>query len=382
MARRGGLWPGDKAISHRTCEQARTKGQRMFHEVKSEQVSKAGSTGARVSVAMTTYNGARFLREQLATLEAQTLRPYEVIISDDGSTDETRAILADAAASSLNIVVRLNEQRLGWRRNFFEAMSHCTGDLIQFCDQDDLWEPTKLEEMAAAFADPGVMMAFHDATLIDINGEPIGTLGNGGRGGIVVHEPLSLDIWKPILGFSIMFRREILAYNRFWARSMDKLKPEEKAPHDEWVFFLALVLGKIAHVKRPLVRYRIHETNTMGWRHTRHTLSDLLIMYRNSEQKLRQRINVMRNRIGVLEAIAAEGGDKTDAVTSGLVALRAHLALNERRLHMYHRRNMLTRGAELTKMLLGRDYTSVSLPLSRAERMRDVAVATFGLKEG
>lgn len=351
----------------------------MFHEVKSERMSRTESEGARVSIAMTTYNGVRFLREQLATLEAQTLLPYEVIISDDGSTDGTHDILADAAASSLNIVVHRNEQRLGWRRNFFEAMSRCTGDLIQFCDQDDLWEPTKIEEMVAVFSDPVVMMAFHDATLIDVNGDPIGALGKGGRG-IVVHEPLSLDIWKPVLGFSIMFRRELLNYNQFWDRSIDKLKPEEKAAHDEWVFFLSLVLGKIVHVERPLVRYRIHETNTMGWRHTRRTLSDMLIMYRSSEQKLRQRINVMRNRISILEAIAAEGGEKTYAVKSGLIALRAHLVLNERRLHMYQRRNVLTRGAELTKMLLRREYTSVNFPLSRAERMRDFAVATFGLK--
>ena len=353
----------------------------MFQEMESEQVTRGGSARVRVSIAMTTYNGARFLREQIATLEAQTLRPYEVVISDDGSTDETLAILEEAASGPLNIIVRRNEKNIGWRKNFIEAMSYCTGDLIQFCDQDDIWNNNKIEEMSAAFSDPDVMMAFHDAILIDFDGNQIGTLGDGGPRGIVVYEPLSLDIWKPILGFSIMFRREILNYSQFWGRSIDKLKPNEKAPHDEWVFFLSQVLGRIVHVKRELVYYRIHENNTMGWRHTRRTASDLLIMYRNSGQKLCQRINVVRNRISVLEAITAGNVEKTEVVKSGLSALQAHLALCERRLKMYRRRSTLARGLDLAKMLVGGDYATDKFPLSRAEKVRDFAVAIFGLRD-
>lgn len=355
--------------------------QHMLQDMSCAWASGVGGQCPRVSIAMTTYNGARFLREQIATLEAQTLRPYQVVIADDGSTDGTLAILEETAKSPLNIVVLRNERRLGYRQNFMEAMAHCTGDLVQFCDQDDLWESTKLEEMAAAVSVPGVMMAFHDATLVGVDGQPIGALGEGAGRGIVLHDPLSLDIWNSSLGFSIMFRRELLDYSRFWAGSIDKLKPTERASHDDWVFFLALVLGKIAHVDKPLVRYRIHETNTMGWRHTRRTLSDFLVVYRDSGQKLNQRINVVRNRISILEEIAAEGGKKAGAVEAGLAAFRAHLALNERRLDMYRRRGALARGVELTRMVFGGAYSAKQLPLSRSEIMRDFAVAAFGVKD-
>uniref|UniRef100_A0AB33J447 Glycosyltransferase 2-like domain-containing protein n=1 Tax=Prevotella sp. GTC17254 TaxID=3236794 RepID=A0AB33J447_9BACT len=107
----------------------------------------------RISVAMCTYNGELFLREQLDTLVTQTLLPDEIIIQDDHSTDGTLTILKEYAARYPFIRVCLNDGERGVNSNFFGALRKATGDLIAICDQDDLWEPTKLELQAAAIGD-------------------------------------------------------------------------------------------------------------------------------------------------------------------------------------------------------------------------------------
>lgn len=107
-----------------------------------------------VAVVMCTYNGAsRHLAEQLDSLFAQTLKPKEIIVQDDCSTDNTMELLADyarRAPDGVQMRVYQNAQQQGINRNFFSAMHRATANLIAVCDQDDIWLPTKLEEQCAA----------------------------------------------------------------------------------------------------------------------------------------------------------------------------------------------------------------------------------------
>lgn len=107
-----------------------------------------------VAVVMCTYNGAsRHLAEQLDSLFAQTLKPKEIIVQDDCSTDNTMELLADyarRAPDGVQMRVYQNAQQQGINRNFFSAMRRSTANLIAVCDQDDIWLPTKLEEQCAA----------------------------------------------------------------------------------------------------------------------------------------------------------------------------------------------------------------------------------------
>src|SRR5690349_15385572 len=103
----------------------------------------------RISVAMATYNGAPFLPEQLQSLAAQTLPPFELVVCDDGSTDRTIQILREFATSApFPVRIHENSERLGFGDNFLKAAALCQGDWIAFCDQDDIWLPHKLETVA------------------------------------------------------------------------------------------------------------------------------------------------------------------------------------------------------------------------------------------
>lgn len=98
-----------------------------------------------ISIAMATYNGEKYLREQLDSILVQTISDFELIICDDCSNDSTRKILSEYAKKDSRIKVIFNEQNLGFVKNFEKTISFCNGEYIAFSDQDDIWLPNHLE---------------------------------------------------------------------------------------------------------------------------------------------------------------------------------------------------------------------------------------------
>src|SRR5664280_13480 len=110
------------------------------------------TSSVNISIAMATYNGERFIREQLDSLARQTYLPCELIVSDDGSTDRTLEIVEDFAKSApFSVRAYRNEQNLGYADNFLKAASLCDGEWIAFCDQDDVWFDNKLARVRQCF---------------------------------------------------------------------------------------------------------------------------------------------------------------------------------------------------------------------------------------
>lgn len=106
-----------------------------------------------VSVVLCTYNGAKYLREQLESVVNQTYPLHELLIQDDGSTDGTTGIAAEYAAKYPFVRCLQNDGKHGLNPNFFSAMRKATGDYIAICDQDDIWELDKIEKQVAAIGD-------------------------------------------------------------------------------------------------------------------------------------------------------------------------------------------------------------------------------------
>jgi len=214
-------------------------------------------------VAMATYNGAEFLREQLETIAAQTLLPTELVITDDASSDDTVMIIRRfAEASPFPVRLYQNPVRLGFRANFMKAIVKCSSQLIALCDQDDVWSPRKLQTMLTTFSDPEVLLSFHEAWLIDATGARLNLamilpLENKSS-------PLSLWPLRNPYGFSMMFRRNLLIVSDLWVKSADNLKTDIPMAHDQWFFFLASTLGTIEYIPEPLAGYRQHGSNTYG----------------------------------------------------------------------------------------------------------------------
>lgn len=99
-----------------------------------------------ISVAMTTYNGEKYIRKQLDSIMNQSVKVDEIIVCDDGSSDKTLDILKEYP-----VKVTINKSNLGFKNNFKKAISLCSGDYILLCDQDDIWEINKIEELKKQF---------------------------------------------------------------------------------------------------------------------------------------------------------------------------------------------------------------------------------------
>lgn len=120
------------------------------------------SESGRVSVILCTYNGEKYLREQLDSIVAQTYPIYELIIQDDKSTDRTMDIAHEYAGKYSFIRVLQNERNLGFNDNFKTAAMRATGDFIAISDQDDIWYPQKIEKQIAAIGDHDICFCCHE----------------------------------------------------------------------------------------------------------------------------------------------------------------------------------------------------------------------------
>jgi glycosyltransferase involved in cell wall biosynthesis len=221
-------------------------------------------TTLRVSVVVATYNGAKFLPIQLASILNQKRRPDEIVISDDNSSDDTMRIIREFSDKSpIPVVVIRNVPGLGFADNFLQAADQATGDIIAFCDQDDVWHPKKLQVCAGLFDDRNVSLVTHRANLIDAEGKHIGVFDQGITC-TVKSPPLSYDLWGLFWGFSIVFRRDLLRVSAHIPRFRDYINPMNSISHDRWITFLAQILGNIVEIEDRLVDYRQHQNNLYG----------------------------------------------------------------------------------------------------------------------
>ena len=133
-----------------------------------------------VAIAVALYNGARFIEKQLDTLRLQTVEPNQVVLCDDGSTDNTVDIVNDYIEKySLQDKWKLykNPENLGYARNFYHAMELCDCDLIYLCDQDDIWESDKLEKMNKIMSEnPNINLLSCKHGVIDAQGNEMNSI--------------------------------------------------------------------------------------------------------------------------------------------------------------------------------------------------------------
>ena len=230
-----------------------------------------------VSVALCTRNGARYLPEQVRSICAQTPLPREIVLSDDGSTDGTVAIVRDTlaqcgVADQVALRVFSNVPPLGVTRNFEQAVSACSHPLIALCDQDDVWHPGRLALMVAQFeARPDLLLLHTDARLVDAELKPLGfTLFHA-----LEMQPAELGAIASGEAFIVLLRRNVVtgATTVFRKSLLEAALPfAPEWVHDEWLAAVASAIGRIDVLPEPTIDYRQHASNQIGAR--RLTLSE------------------------------------------------------------------------------------------------------------
>ncbi|WP_375447090.1 glycosyltransferase family 2 protein [uncultured Fibrella sp.] len=209
-----------------------------------------------VSVVLATYNGERFLEAQLDSIVRQTYSNLEVVIVDDCSTDATPAILGNYANKYPFVRVVLNENNLGYVRNFEKGMLLATGDYIAPSDQDDIWHLDKISTLIAEIGDSDLVYA--DSRLIDEDGNSLNMVISDVKPVQNFDNCLAFAIWNTAPGHAMLITKELVRQTTPFPTSL---------PHDHWLCFVATFRKPIRFVPDVLVDYRQHSQNVFGITH-------------------------------------------------------------------------------------------------------------------
>lgn len=215
-----------------------------------------------ISIAMATYNGEKYLREQIDSILNQTIQDFELIVCDDCSKDSTVQILKEYEKKDSRIKVFVNKKNLGFKKNFEKAISLCSGKYIALSDQDDVWLLNHLEFLMNNLGEASFSCA--NSVLVDKNNHEIGKNLNIGDS-FCFMPPKEKVLWKimfsssPFQGASSLYKAEFL-------KTCIPI-PEEIKFHDAWFAANACMQDGINYSFDVISRYRQHGNNVTSSGH-------------------------------------------------------------------------------------------------------------------
>jgi glycosyltransferase involved in cell wall biosynthesis len=197
---------------------------------------------------MATYNGGKFIREQLESILSQLPPDAEIIVADDGSTDDTLAVVESLGDARIRVLPA--ETHLGAIYNFERALKVSRGEVVFLADQDDVWLPGKVQKVSESLKE--FDLVHHDAFMLAQVAEP----ATWQRGRLLSEiRPYKLGVFRNWLvngynGNCMAFRRSVL----------EKALPfPKKLPmHDQWIGLVGERFFKVGYIAEPLVEYRQH----------------------------------------------------------------------------------------------------------------------------
>jgi glycosyltransferase involved in cell wall biosynthesis len=309
----------------------------------------------KISIAMATYNGAKYIREQLDSFVNQSVKPDELIVCDDGSIDETITILKKFKSKApFEVQIYRNERNLGYGHNFGKAMSLCTGDLIFLSDQDDVWFPEKISVICKlAISHPKTHVFLNDAECTDEK------LISSGRTKLQQMMSAHLKIDSFVQGCCCAIRKEFL--------DLALPIPNDCKAHDCWIVELARYLDVKMIYKKTLQFYRIHKTNTSSYfvnsakkiyfyHKIRHRLKEL----NNNTTRIgliaeQQKLYALKNRLRCQDNHTSMESIDTASVHKGLLNISQKQSAVSRRANLIIKPRLL-RVLGALNLLLKRDY--------------------------
>lgn len=206
-----------------------------------------------ISVIIGTYNGSKYIETQLNSIIEQTYTNLEIIIVDDASKDNTVGIIKNIAKSHNHITLHTFDTNLGYIKNFERGIALANGDLIALSDQDDWWQPNKIETLAKHINNHDII--FSDSAFVnqdlEVTGERFSTIKNL----FSSNNPLHFLIDNSVSGHSMLFKKSL--YNK-------AIPFPEFVPHDWWLTYIAALNNGIVYFDEPFVFYRLHQDNVIA----------------------------------------------------------------------------------------------------------------------
>lgn len=217
-------------------------------------------------MAIATYNGEKFIREQLISIIHQTIPVDEIVICDDGSTDNTIDIITKVQKEILiNIILYKNEEKLGYIRNFHKAIEYTHGNFVFLADQDDIWKTNKVEIMLQQMKKYNCQVLCTNFELIDQNGNLIKERDDYNIDAYIEkapHEMNHVTVMRLVFGniaqgctycFTEKVKNLYLGIN------------DDTVSHDLQIMFVGAAINSAFYFKMPLIQYRLHSQNAIGF---------------------------------------------------------------------------------------------------------------------
>lgn len=221
---------------------------------------------AVLSVALCTFNGEKYLHEQLDSLVNQTRQPNELVVCDDDSSDSTKTILENfALGAPFSVRIFYNNPRIGVVRNFERAIALCNGNYVAFCDQDDVWMRDKLQllcdEMSNTESKYGINLPILVHTDLQVVSADLEIIHSSFMKMKHIFNPTfnslnTLLVQNFVTGCTVLINRSLL--------NIAMPIPRNVIMHDWWFAQIAACTGKIVYIDHATIQYRQHLNNVVG----------------------------------------------------------------------------------------------------------------------
>lgn len=225
----------------------------------------------RVDILLASYNGELYIKEQIESIRSQTYENWRLLISDDGSTDDTVRIISEYEKLDSRIIAVESKNLLGNAAgNFFGLLSYVKSAYVMFCDQDDVWDHDKIENslnriklLESSYGEKIPLLVFTDSRVVDQN--------------LRVISPSFVDTlsWNPetiSLAQAIsdnVAQGSTMMFNRLLAEVAMQSNPLDIGTmHDWWIFLCVILFGHFSYLNNPTMSYRQHANNSIGAQHS------------------------------------------------------------------------------------------------------------------
>lgn len=220
----------------------------------------------KTSVALCTYNGEKFLHQQIDSILAQTESVHEIIVCDDGSTDHTKSILTEYQNQFPNLFrIYYNENNLGSIKNFEKAISLCTGDIIFLSDQDDVWNKRKIEVCLNYFQrHPNIEVICSNGFIIDDHGKTLEKYTVWDIPSFLQQENKEIDFFKVFSIVGNIATGASMAVRKDFSKAVMPFPLIKDFHHDEWLAITSAEDKKFGFLNEKLFSYRVHNSQQVG----------------------------------------------------------------------------------------------------------------------
>lgn len=250
-----------------------------------------------VSIIVASYNGEKYIEDQILSLVHQTYQNIEIIVTDDCSKDTTAEIVKSLSKEYNNIKFFQNETNLGYQKNFERGILLAKGEYIAISDQDDLWSPKKIATLLEQMGSN--ILVYSNSLLINSDGKNLGITMKEFlkiKEFISGKNPYYFIVDNCVSGHAMMFRSSLVS----------SIVPiPDCIIYDRWIALAASINAGIKFVDEPLVQHRLHQTNAISNRtkHSHHLKDNVNRLNGDSEVRHMRKLNRKKEQLKALDRL-------------------------------------------------------------------------------